>query len=307
LHYELSAINDAIRRDTKGFLAECDAAYEQKVQDAARRIAEGVRHSPIVLLSGPSGSGKTTTAGKIDEALERLGIRCHTISMDDYFQTVDPATCPRTEDGDMDFESPLCLDIPLLNQHFDQLERGEEIVVPKFVFSRQMRDTSLGVPLRLGPNEAIIFEGIHALNDLVTDRHPNATKVYISARSHIYDNGREFFRSTWTRLLRRCVRDNHFRGTDVGTTMRMWANVRRGEKLHISPYKDKADVTFNTSLAYEVPVLAGCAAPLFRALPASAPRVDELETMLRRFDAFLPIDPALVAEDSLLREFIGNE
>ncbi len=305
MNYELSAINDAIRQDPQEFMDACDAQYEQNVTDTAKKIAEGIQRSPIVLLSGPSGSGKTTTAGKIDAALEHMGIHCHTISMDDYFRTVDPATHPRTETGDLDYESPLCLDLSLLNQHFDQLERGEEILVPKFVFSRQMRDTSLARPVKAGPNEAIIFEGIHALNDLVTDRHPNATKVYISARSHIYDNGKEFFRSTWTRLMRRCVRDYRFRGTDAASTLKMWSNVRRGEKLYISPFKHKADVVFDTSLAYEVPVLATFAGPMFQALPADAARLDEIRELLQRLGNFLPISPDAVAADSLLREFIG--
>lgn len=307
MNFELSAINDAIRQDPIDFMARCDAGYEAHVTETAQRIAQGIQKSPIVLLSGPSGSGKTTTAGKIDAALERIGIHCHTISMDDYFKTVDPATHPRTETGELDFESPLCLDLELLDQHFDRLEHGEEILVPKFVFSRQMRDTSQAVPLRAGPNDAIIFEGIHALNDLVTDRHPDATKVYISARAHIYDNGKEFIRSTWTRILRRCVRDYNFRGTDVGATLRMWGSVRRGEKLYISPYKHKADVVFDTSLAYEIPVLATYAGPLLEALPPDGLRMDEIRELLQRFEAFLPIDPATVPADSLLREFIGYQ
>ena len=49
--------------------------------------------------------------------------------------------------------------------------------------------------------------------------------------------GHTGFKGTWMRLTRRAVRDYNFRGTGVGETMDMWANVRRGEKLYISPFK----------------------------------------------------------------------
>ena len=111
--YDLKDINFRTVSDPKGFIDECDGVYAKRVETAADMIIENSRRSPIVLLSGPSGSGKTTTARKISEALERRGVRAHYVGMDDYFRTVDPATAPRTPEGDIDFESPLCLDMEL--------------------------------------------------------------------------------------------------------------------------------------------------------------------------------------------------
>ena len=139
MSYQLQEINRRIDQDVKGFLEECDAQYAQKVSQAADAILTNLPHSPIVLLSGPSGSGKTTTAQKIEEELTKRGIRTYTISMDNYFRTVDPATAPRTKEGDIDFESPKCMDMDLLNEHFTKLARGERILVPKYEFARQMR------------------------------------------------------------------------------------------------------------------------------------------------------------------------
>ena len=130
--YELKDINFKTVADPKGFIEECDAAYDAQVKDAAGRILENSRRSPIVLLSGPSGSGKTTTARKISEELERRGCRAHYVGMDDYFVTVDPATAPRTPEGELDLESPLCLDMKLLNEHFTMLAEGKRIFVPKY-------------------------------------------------------------------------------------------------------------------------------------------------------------------------------
>ncbi|NMD44064.1 MAG: nucleoside kinase, partial [Clostridiales bacterium] len=232
--FDLEEINYRTIVDPKGFVEECDAEYAAKVSLAADRIIENLEHSPVVLLSGPSGSGKTTSAQKIEEELERRGIGSHTVSMDNYFKTVDPETSPRSEDGSLDFESPLCLDLPLFNKQLDQLERGERIAIPKYNFAVHARDIEPSKILKLKKDEIVIFEGIHALNDIITESHPNAFKLYISARSDTYFGDRLIFKGTWLRLMRRTVRDHLFRSYDPDKTIAMWGNVRRGEKLYIS-------------------------------------------------------------------------
>ena len=309
MSYQLQEINRRIDQDVKGFLEECDAQYAQKVSQAADAILTNLPHSPIVLLSGPSGSGKTTTALKIEEELEKRGVLSHTISMDNYFKTLDPKTAPRTADGLVDFESPKCMDMDLLNSHFAKLSKGETIVVPKFEFARQMRNDSRGTPLRLGKDEIAIFEGIHALNDDIAGRHPEATGMYISARSNILEGEQLRFKGTWMRISRRAVRDYNFRGTDLLETLLMWYNVRRGEKKYISPYKGRAHVIIDSSLRYEVPVFAHYADALRAAVeqvPPDNERWQEYHDLVDAFRYFEPVDPALVAPDSLLREFIGG-
>ena len=185
MSYSLTEINRRCREDAAGFIAECDAIFAKRLEAAADRIMENMSRSPIVLLSGPSGSGKTTTAMKICEVLEERGIRTHSISMDNYFKTVSPETTPRTASGAYDLESPLCLDMELLNKHFSALSKGERIYVPRYDFVHQTRLMRYGRTLRLKENEIVVFEGIHALNDSITDVHPEAFKLYISARSNI--------------------------------------------------------------------------------------------------------------------------
>lgn len=304
--YQLSEINEKIRRDPAAFLAECDAHYQERIHAAVDKILARMKESPIVLLSGPSGSGKTTTAMKVERELERRGVNAHTVSMDNYFKTLNRRTAPRTPEGDIDYESPKLLDMELLDETFDRLSRGEEVIVPHFEFARQMRNDSRGTPLRLGKDEIAIFEGIHALNDDIAGRHPEATKLYISARSNVNEGAVLRFKGTWMRLTRRAVRDYSFRGTEVGETLEMWANVRRGEKLYISPYKNRADIIFDSSLPYEVSVMRNYAVPLLRAVPEENDRHDELLQLIDAFQYFEPIDPKLVARDSLLREFIGG-
>lgn len=304
--YQLKDINYRTVADPRGFLEEADAAYQEKVEQAADQIAANRSRSPIVLLSGPSGSGKTTTAMKIAEALEKRGIGTHYVGMDDYFNTVDPATTPRTPEGDYDLESPLCLDMELMNRHFTMLSEGRRIYVPKYEFSRRMRIQEPSKSIKLAGDEIAIFEGIHALNDMITDRHPEAFKLYISARSDVEFGGRTVFKRTWFRLVRRTVRDYLFRGSSPGETMGMWANVRRGEKNYISPYKDKADFQFDTSFPYELAVFNTTATQLFQSVPEGIERFDELRSVLPALQLFGHIDADLVAPDALIREFIGG-
>ena len=304
--YQLKDINFKTVADPKGFLEEGDAAYHKLVDEAAERIAANRKRSPIVLLSGPSGSGKTTTAMKIAEALERRGIGSHYVGMDDYFNTVSPETTPRTPEGDYDLESPLCLDMELLNRHFTMLSEGKRIYVPKYEFSRQMRIQEPSKSFKLAGDEIAIFEGIHALNDMITDRHPEAFKLYISASSNVEFGGRTVFKSTWFRLVRRLVRDYKFRGSSPADTMRMWANVRSGEKQYISPYKEKADFRFDTALPYEPAVLNSTATELFQSVPEGIERFDELRSVLPALQLFGHIDESLVAPDAMIREFIGG-
>ncbi len=307
--YSLKQINEAIRSDPKGYVEECDAAYNKKIESAARKIAENRKNSRIVLLSGPSGSGKTTTAKKIEAKLEEMGIESHAIAMDNYFQTVDPETAPRNREGEIDYESPFCLDMDLLNRHFKMLDNGETIHIPKFEFARQMRSAIMSHPLKLGADEIAIFEGIHALNDIITGKNPNAAKVYISARSNVVDeDGRIAFKGTWMRLARRTVRDAKFRSWEPDVTVRMWPSVRRGEKLYISPFKDNATIVFDSSLPYEVSAVRPFAQPLFDHLHLSPDmeRYEEVGHLVGAYPKFEALDESCIAPDSLIREFIGG-
>ena len=268
-------------------------------------ISFSVSSGEFLGIMGASGSGKTTTALKIEEQLEKMGIQTHTISMDNYFNTIDPETAPRNREGAIDYESPFCLDIELLNRHFSMLDRGETIHVPKYEFARQMRSDILSQPLKLGPDELAIFEGIHALNDVIVGKNPKAFKLYIAARSNVVDeDGAVVFQHPWLRLCRRIVRDYKFRGSDANFTLKMWPNVRRGEKLYISPYKENADLMFDSSLPDEVAVLKPFVVPLLEALPQG--KYEIADDILRGFERIEIMEESNIAPSSLVREFIGG-
>ncbi|MBQ5777547.1 MAG: nucleoside kinase [Oscillospiraceae bacterium] len=303
---ELKDINERIRKDAVSFIGECEEKYARAVKGAAEKIASGVDESCVVLLSGPSGSGKTTTALKLELELEKMGIMTHTLSLDDYFRTVDFETAPKNEDGEIDYESPLCIDMPLLNRHIAEIVEGREVLVPHFDFKNQKRAEST-TPLRLGKNEIVIFEGIHALNDEITGAAgSHGIKLYISARSNFMNNGKVFYKGTWTRLTRRVVRDDLFRGADSDFTLAIWDGIRQGEKKYISPFRDRADIIINSTHDYEIGLLRKHLKSAVKSVPQGIARYDEVCELLRNIEAFDDVADELVPKDSLLREFIGG-
>ena len=309
MSYQLQEINEKLSTNPLAFVEECEGHYQRQIEGAAQQILANMKACPIVLLSGPSGSGKTTTAMKLAEELSRLGVATHPIAMDNYFKTLNRRAAPRTPEGDIDYESPLLLDMALLDETFTKLSAGEWVIVPRYEFSRQMRNDSLGQVLKLGENEVAIFEGIHALNDQISARHPKATTVYISARSNIMDGDDLFFKGTWMRMSRRAVRDYNFRGTDLTDTFSMWYNVRRGEKRYISPFKHRAQIVIDSAMAYEPALFQNYALPLAEGLadvPQDTPRREEIGQMVEALGGFVRLDPNLVPVNSLLREFMGG-
>ena len=236
----------------------------------------------------------------------RRGVNSHTISLDDYFKTLNPKTAPRTPSGDINYESPDMLDTELLSEHFSMLTQGETIEIPHFIFSRQKRSANIVKPLRLSKNEIAIFEGIHALNDTVIGSHSESMKLYVSASSNITKGGNTIFEHTWIRLSRRVVRDDNFRGADAAVTLSMWADVLNGETLYIYPFKHRADILIDTTLPYEIPLMKNYALPLFKAVSEDNSRREEVRRIIKAFDSFESLDASFVLPNSLLREFIGG-
>jgi uridine kinase len=304
--YQLNYINERLRTDPRGYADECEDEYDAKVSLAARQIADNRARSPIVLLSGPSGSGKTTTAKRICDELETFGLEARTVSLDDYFLSPKMFNAPRTPEGDIDYESPECIDWELLNEHFTQLSRGEEICIPHFSFSIQSRSASKSTPICITDRELVIFEGIHALNDRVTSPHPEAYKLYISARSSIEDGKKVVYQGTWARLVRRVIRDDLFRGADPMVTLAMWANVRRGEKAYISPYKNSANLLLDTLLPYEFAAMRAPVEKIFAAASPDIERFDQVREIQRSLRLAEPFDTSIIPDDSILREFLGG-
>lgn len=304
---ENRAINNSIRASAATLINDCDHNYRQQIHDAAERIVSRLDRSRVILLAGPSGSSKTTTAENIAMFLANYEVNCSVVSMDDYYLDRDSGRYPLDEEGELDFESPLGLDIDLLNEQMEALAQGREVMLPRFDFVKQARDPEGYHPMRLAENEAVIFEGINALNPLFTGKNPDAIRVFVAPTSPIVRKGKVLFDCEKIRLLRRTVRDYNFRGTTPEATLSRWASVRRGERLYILPYSGTADITIDSTLGYEVPVLGYIAKPLYEALAPDVPQRQLIDEILKALPAIAPIAPEMVPDSSVLRrEFMKD-
>ena len=296
-------INDRIRESAGEFIAECDHRYRQQAHDAAELVSRLIpARGKVILLAGPSGSSKTTTAKFIGEYLQHYGVRCHIISLDDYYYNFDSGRYPLDEEGKEDLESPLGLDLRLLNRHMDALNDGKEVKIPYFDFRSRKRDRGGARPLQLGPDEAVIFEGINGLNPLITDRNPSAIRVFVAPTTPLTRKGKVLFDCEKIRLLRRMIRDFNYRATTPDLTLNQWASVMRGERLYIAPHAHTADITIDSALGYEVPVLGYLLKPMLETLPEDVPQRQIIDEILQAIPSIAPIAPELVPESSLLRK-----
>jgi len=298
-------LNEMIdNRRLREFIRVNEALHEGKIQ----RIAEAFKQSGarLLLIAGPSSSGKTTFSHRMAIALRVLGMRPVKISLDDYY--LDKDTLPREPDGSIDLERIDTLDIALLCEHLDRLLKGETVQAPEFDFKVGKRSAHTH-SFSVEPGQPIIIEGIHGLNERLTATVPRELKfkVYISALTMLNLDDHNRIRTTDARLLRRIVRDYQFRGTDPEVTMEMWPSVRRGEEKYIFPFQEEADVMFNSSLAYELPIMKKYAYPALQAIKPDSPHY----SLANRLVKFLNYIQTADVEDeipvnSILREFIGG-
>lgn len=302
---ELSDLNARIENGADTFIAETEAAFENRLEELAEKIISTAKERPITLIAGPSGSGKTTTARKLEHILDTAGYETHTLSMDDYY-----ADGTRNQDivdqfGMPDYESPLRLDMDLLNTQLGKLARCEEVELPRFDFAAQ-RQLKSGVRLRRKENELIIMEGIHALNPQVTGgAQESANRVYLSVRTRITLGG-ERLHPSMIRFARRLLRDARTRGRTPRETFEMLSSISRGENLYIMPYKHLADFELDTFMDYELAVYRPMILETVRQLAATACGDSGLRLLLSVLEEIRPMDAAAVPARSLVREFLSE-
>lgn len=301
----VSALNNVIAKgEIDELIKISEALHEKRIAEIADQIVEK-KHIKLVLIAGPSSSGKTTSAKRLGIQLKVNGMKPHVVSIDDYF--VDREHTPRDEKGDYDFEALEAIDIQLFNEHMKALIEGKEVEVPTFNFVTGKREYK-GNKIKLTPDEILIVEGIHGLNEKLSYAIPaeNKFKIYVSCLTQLNIDEHNRIPTTDTRLIRRMVRDNQYRGIDPEKTLAIWASVRRGENKNIFPFQEEADAMLNTVLIYELAVLKSKAEPLLFRITRQSPYYAEAKRMLKFLEYFLPMDTSEIPSNSLIREFLGG-
>ncbi len=284
-----------------------EAFHEKKLGNIADAIYDANRRRSmrLVLISGPSSSGKTTFAKRLGIQLRIVGLNPVLISLDDYF--LDREQTPRDANGDYDYETIDALDLKTFNEHLERLFAGESVEIPRYDFisgRRQWHEE----PLQLDDRSVLVVEGIHGLNPRLTEKIPDEYKfkIYVSVFTTVMMDDMNRIPTTDNRLIRRIVRDNATRGSDAVATLRRWSSVRTGEEQYIFPYQENADVMFNSSLLYELPVLRAHVEPLLYKVPDTVPEFGEARRLLKFLNNFQAVAADEIPPTSLLREFIGG-
>lgn len=298
-------LNDSI---CSGSLSELilvqEAEQERKIGEIAKDIVKrgGVK---FVMIAGPSSSGKTSFSHRLSIQLRTLGKVPHPIALDDYF--VDREKTPLDENGDYNFECLEAIDVKKFNDDMIKLLAGERVEMPTFNFKIGKREYK-GNYKQLGPDDILVIEGIHGLNEKMSYALPEKSKykIYISALTNINVDDHNRIPTTDGRLLRRMVRDARTRGASAERTIQMWPSVRRGEEENIFPFQEEADAMFNSVLIYELAVLKPFAEPLLFQIPKDAPEYYEAKRLLKFLDYLLSLPSESIPNNSVCREFVGG-
>lgn len=280
-----------------------EALHEKKIAYLADQIAHN--NKTIVLIAGPSSSGKTTFASRLGIQLRVNGMRPHIISLDNYYLNRD--VIPRDAFGNYDFETIDAIDTQQINADLAALLGGESVEMPTFNFLTGRREYK-GNHLKLETGDVLVIEGIHGLNERVSESIPrsNKFKIFISALTQVNIDDHNRIPTTDTRLVRRIVRDFQFRGYSAARTIDLWPSVLRGESKYIFPYQDEADAFFNSALVYEMCVLKQLVEPLLFGVDSYEPEFTEAKRLIKFLDCFLGISSENVPPNSILREFVGG-
>jgi len=288
----------------KDFIDITETLQNKCIADIADKI-KNKTDVRVVLIAGPSSSGKTTTSKKLSMQLRALGYMPKVIELDTYYIGRD--LTPKDANGDYDYECLEALDVKQLNTDLVNLFNGNTIELPSYDFKEGQRFYT-GKTMSLNPNDILVLEGIHGLNDKLTPliESKYKFKIYLSALTQLNLDDHNRISTSDNRLIRRIVRDSQFRGKTASDTIKMWPSVQRGERLHIYPFQDRADAMLNTALDYELAVLKMYAEPLLRCVSPLQKEYTEASRLLRFLSNFLPIPVNYVPGQSLLREFIGG-
>jgi uridine kinase len=303
---EVRQINELAVGSAQAFMAECDEKYEEKISSIVGHVADRGAGVKVIMLSGPSASGKTTTSLKIKEGLEKRGVSAVSISMDDFFKPRELE--PLLPDGSRDYESLDAIDTGLLLSCLTQLINDGRAQLPTFNFKLGRPDEKKRSVV-LPEGSVAVVEGLHALDNAVTGGLPpeHTLKLYVSASSDFVDgDGGTVLTARDIRLIRRTIRDYHFRGSSPENTLGMWESVCRGEDMYVRPFKRFADVTVNSVFDCEPCLFRQSAMKLFGMVPEESPYIDKARGIVAALSCFEPMQLELLPPSCVLREFVGG-
>lgn len=301
----IAKVNESIKEyGDITFANICEARHNRQLAEIGSEIEKNIENIKLICVAGPSSSGKTTFANRLRIELLSRGIKTIRISIDDYYKL--RKDIPLGDDGTPDLESIYALNIEQFNIDMLNLIQGNEVTIPHYNFKKGAIEE--GPTYKLGEDEVIIIEGIHALNNMLTESITNEQKykIYIAPQAQIFLDNHNPMSLTDLRLIRRMVRDFKFRNSPAVETLSMWKNVRLGEFKWIYDTQENANYVYNSFLQYELSVLKKYALPLLNAIKKDHEYFPMAERLVRLLKHFIDMDDSVVPNNSLIREFIGG-
>jgi uridine kinase len=286
------------------FINLCEARHNRMLCELGEMIEDDIDEIRLICIAGPSSSGKTTFANRLRIELLARGIHPIRISLDDYYKPREET--PLDEEGKPDFETIEALDIETFSQNMVDLINGKTVTLPRYDF--QLGHRVDGRTLKIGKNQPLIIEGIHALNDRLTVDIPKSAKfkIFIAPQSQTNLDDHNPVSLTDLRLIRRIVRDKKFRNSSAEETLSMWPSVRRGEFKWIYDTQEGSDYVYNSFLPYELPVMKKYALPLLTSIDKDSEYWPDAARLIRMLKFFIDMEDNWVPSNSLMREFIGG-
>jgi uridine kinase len=301
-------VNDTMNaEEARAFVHSCDKSFYNRLCDVCEQIVEN--DLSVIGLTGPSCSGKTTMANILTERLKKNGKQVHVISLDDFFYEVD-VLHRMSDDGEIDYDSPDTIDIETLTETVDAIFRYGEVQLPRFDFLTGKREK--GEKICAGPDDRFIFEGIQVLYPEVSrllSKYDSYKCIYIAPKSEICVGGR-VFKPNHIRLLRRLVRDFNFRGASADFSLYLWESVRKNEEKNIFPHIDKCDYFIDSTLGYDINMLAPYLERILSMPHSGRGAISEAEyrqaadKILAEISDVVPMEKSYLSDGSLYREFI---
>ena len=286
------------------WIKRCEKKFSDRFNDIAEDICRN-RGLRIIRLFGPTCSGKTTSAEILISLFGELGKRAHVISIDDFFYDKDVLLKKTKEKGldGLDYDSPDTIDLDALRDFAREIFESDEVHCPVFDFLTGKREGYR--TMSIDEQDIFIFEGIQANYPEVIpmlSEHGSAS-IYIVPSSNV-ESGGEVFAPNELRLMRRLVRDYHFRGSAPEFTLMLWESVRDNEEKHIFPYVKGSDYTVDSSMEYEIGVLKPYLVDIIGKMDKNDERYGTALEILRKIENTEEISSDLIMPGMLYCEFV---
>ena len=301
-HYEIPSTLS--QEEIVRLISQGEQYFESQMKTICDSLLE-LADLHFIGLTGPTCSGKTTAANLITKALKEQGKQIHVISIDDFYYDKTHLLELTKKKGltNLDYDSEETIDVELLASCVEALKAGKRVKLPKFNFTTGLREA--GAEILPSAEDVFLFEGIQVLYPGVDRilRSEQYQSIHIAPQSSIAVGG-EIFEPNEIRLMRRLVRDYHFRNADPEFTLTLWQSVRENEEKLIFPNVHLCDYKIDSTMPYEIGILKPFLENILQRTSKDLVHGGRACAILNELKNVQSLSADLIPQNSLYKEFI---